>query len=365
LKSVVGFHCYWPRSQKLLLLRSPALALLLSLSSALAVSCSKDKKEVTAVTPLVLSQQLLPLNGSFYDAEYLDSYLVIANGQRGVGVVSLANPLAPVEVSAFPVGTDVQRVTGMDRVVYAWDRSQGIKVIDLNEASAPLELTSLPLKQVKDYVNDMLVFPGETPTLYMASHLRGVLGMDLSNLTTPEPVGLNLNGLRSIATQIYRDGENLYLAELGIGISSFHVDAQETLRPLATYALPEGSNIAKFAKRENLIYAMVNSTKEAQSGLSILDLDSASGPAQLSLLPLTNKMLDLVVYPNHVLILVSLSPSEFALQLINTADPSAPYLGASQTFSGAAKLMLAKGEWLHVLVDGAGLMQFQLPKEML
>jgi hypothetical protein len=179
------------------------------------------------------------------DVALSDSYAFVAAGWRGLRVIDIALPSAPVPVGVVGGLGDARGVTVSGSYAYVADGSYGLRVIDVSTPSSPVEVGAVDT----DGALDVVVSGGFA---YVASGDpltadQGLLVIDVATPSSPVVVGYHPidprwprqeYGLRGVATS---DGQ-VFLAAGPAGVYVFDecagpaLDLRESYFPAAAYA---------------------------------------------------------------------------------------------------------------------------------
>jgi len=297
-----------------------------------------------------------PEGGAIFDVDVKEDRAWVTH-ERGVRVVDVADPTRPVLLGAtdppifnahgLAISNDKANRLGFLAVV-----GDGLRVIELNDDSAPVEIGAYDLVGAAgaEYANDV-VLVGDVA--YVAALAQGLWLIDGANARHPAPLGhccVNPSA-HPLAGPSDVDvvGELAVLADTEVGLRL--IDIADPRRPVELASLPLAGPGRAIRARGGRAYVALD-----DAGLAIVDITHPASPTQLATLELPGRAIELELADG----LVFVAAAEGGLLVVDpeAAEPvGARYPAAGPTAETSVsavqvvgdRVYLADGEALHIL----------------
>ncbi|HXG46025.1 MAG TPA: hypothetical protein VNO52_00240, partial [Methylomirabilota bacterium] len=179
-------------------------------------------------------------DGAFFGVAIKGAYAYVACGERGVGVVDLTNPDAPVLAGAFDTTGWAFAVFVDGDHLYVADGSRGLRILDIRNPLAPAPLDpgdpAAGVIEVAGNVQDVVV-AGSKAYLAAASSFHVV---DVTRKATPVLAGSYPLGHPHTALRVTVAGNLAYVATSTGGTVLFDVSQPESPSKLSGFAATGG-----------------------------------------------------------------------------------------------------------------------------
>jgi hypothetical protein len=270
------------------------------------------------------------------DVEVVGETAYIANGELGIRVLDVSNPAAPVEIGALDtpgemVGAIVIEVVG--EIAYLADYEAGLRVIDISDPTAPVELGAA---NTPGNARDVTV-AGEIA--YVATGASGLRIIDVSNPAAPVEIGSFLTP-GQITDVCVVDGL-AYVVDSYFGLRI--VDVSNPTAPfeagsLETLLFPVSVSVADEVAYVSIRDYRARPGRPYQSGLRIVDVSDPTSPVELS------RTLGLSTESVIVGGTAYFLDGAFGLRVIDVTDPETPVeRGAINTLALSSRIEIAGG----------------------
>jgi hypothetical protein len=123
------------------------------------------------------------------DAAYAPEVAVVGDlayvtvGEEGIRAIDVANPAAPVEISAIDTPGYAVDVTGVDSVAYIADDDTGLRIVDFAKPAVPVEISAI------DTPGSAAAVEVVNGLAYVADWDSGLRVIDVSNPEAPVEIG--------------------------------------------------------------------------------------------------------------------------------------------------------------------------------
>ncbi len=235
-------------------------------------------------------------------------YAWVCCGPRGIRVVDLDDPSAPLEVATIEL-PDARAVAVSGTLACAADGERGVVVIDVAEPRAPrvVGLRYLPDPRAVVLASDVA---------YVACGTAGVRLLDVSDPRAP----LQLDRLDSPdARALCLSGGRLLIADAVVGLRIFDLASPKSPRPVAELAMPGARQVSAFGDRAIVIGADGYSLVEfGGPELSV----AATIPAAATCAALAEDGFAIVAVGGEVSVLDAADLSGPPIDTVPAADPS-------------------------------------------
>ncbi len=242
--------------------------------------------------------------GMIYDVVYSDNYAFLANGDTGLCIIDLSDALHPFVVSTFHTSVETKKITVANEYVYIAD--SGLRVIDISNIEIPTEVGFLET----DHTPRDLAF--ENNYIY-ASAGNYILIIDVSNPNQPTLVAdYYLQWLS--ANAVFATGDYIYIVENWADYYSYMLvlDVSNPLIPqeVCSYYLSEEIPKDIFVSG-NYAYIAVEST-----GMRVFDITNPALPFEVDWID-TDNAVSVYISGNYAF----LAAGGSGLRVIDISDP--------------------------------------------
>jgi hypothetical protein len=272
-----------------------------------------------------------PLAAEVRDMVAADGFLYIAAAKEGLRILSLSDPLRPVEVGAVPAKSDIRRVAVQGGVAYLLDGidSHGndgagwLRTLDVANPAQPREAGILFLS-----ANLMdLVLAGDQVFLAAADRVDAVITVDVADPSRPRRLGeLTWGDCGACLSAIAWDASRLYVVGSGTtGLVVLDASQPAQLRRLGQALPGSGSGTAGYD-----VVARDGHAQVLCYGLGLCAFDATD--------PLNPRFVvsKASVYGSHLVAAGQrlVAAGTGAMQVVALADPAAPGPARSLTLLG-------------------------------
>jgi len=262
------------------------------------------------------------------------------------GGVRIVPPGAPTEIGAMSAdelagaagaGSFAYGVTVVDDVAYVADEARGLQIVDIADPDAPVRLGSI------DTPGSARAVAVQGGLAFVADYAEGLHVIDVTDPTAPALVGtIDSPGYACDVTVV---GDLAYVADYSAGLHVVDVSNPAAPALLGTY------NTTGFAfdvaVADNLAYVA-----DGSKGLAVIDVTDPSAPQSVGTLDTPGSAMGVVVHGDTVLV------GDYAagVVVIDASNPAAPVLIGTYDTPGAAYDVTLSGPLAFVADYGAGLL---------
>ena len=271
------------------------------------------------------------LPGSAVDVAYANERAYVAAGGDGIRIVDLADPTAPVEIFSHPTASFVNGLGASGNLLCAANYTLGLYVLDVTWPP-PAELGhsaavgyALDVEIAGDYA-------------YVAQYDRGLGVFDISNPNSPVNVG-NAD-TPGYAYDVAPDGDYCYIADRGTGLRVIDVSSPSSPSEVGSWdTFGEATGVAG---RDGIAYVA-----DGLFGLRIIDCSIPTAPTEIGSYNTSGMAQDVDLAGHYAFV----ADGGCGLRVIDVLDPSSPEeVGYYDTF-GDAKGVCISGE-MALIADG-------------
>jgi hypothetical protein len=268
-------------------------------------------------TPETLSSMVLP--GLTRVVAEQDGLLFVANAEFGLRIINVSDPNSPVEVGAIP--SSEIRWTNPRTTDETWgvavagdhafitDRRSGLRIIDISDPSAPVEVSSY--FSPRDWFSEVVV---EDQIAYLCAFDKGLLMLDVSDPTAPTLIKSIVS--EAYPTGISKEGDTIYLACGWDGVRILDVSDTTTVNEIgATFF--DDLFVFHVVASGGYVYAGL-SDMSYRGILQVLDVSDPSAPTMLGSIRMSGFSTGLAVSDQLVLV----NDLFDGTRIIDASDPS-------------------------------------------
>lgn len=192
-----------------------------------------------------------------YGVYAVSGYVYAANGENGLQVVDVSNPLSPVRIGNNSLSTWSRDCCNVGDYVYMADRDDGLVIYDVSNKRSPLRTAVISLYGYEEgvFVKDDYA--------YVPCDWSGLSIVDVSDESSPSKI-IQLNPVDGCFEGVYVKGNYAYIADYSGYLQVFDVTDKSNPTVAGTY-YTGGSPLDVFVK-DNLVYVCCRS-----AGLAIYD----------------------------------------------------------------------------------------------
>lgn len=281
-----------------------------------------------------------------------DNLLYVAQGEGGLSIFNIADPVNPFLVSLTTEGLRGYsgKIAIKDSVVYLSANTFGINVVDVRDPDTPVvTVTNLGIKPAKN----LLVLGN---WLFTAISEQGVGLADLSYPTEPDIRGQFFTTGYALGLAISSDSNYLFVAGGEMGLSIYNVSNMQEgfgIYPQVGWCDTPGDAESVVILEENSLAFLACGT----SGLQILDYSDTTNIFIAGTFDSAGYAKDLLYSNNRIYMAAELG----GFQIIDVSDPTAPKLvGAVQTKFALGLEM--DEDYIYLADEDDGIIIFSIPE---
>jgi len=219
--------------------------------------------------PALVQLGAIATPGTAIDVEVVGHLAYVADGEFGLRVIDVSNPVSPINVGALDTPGSARNVTLVGDLAYVADRISGLRVIDVSNPASPFEVGALNTPGSAFNV----AVAGDVA--YVADASSGLRAIDVSDPASPFELGaLDTPGSARNVTVVAN------LAYVADGLSGLRViDVSDPASPFELGALNTPGSARDVAVAGDLAYVA-----DARSGLRLIDVSNPASPFELGAL---------------------------------------------------------------------------------
>ncbi len=271
------------------------------------------------------------------------TYFLEISSTDGIGAYALTIS-ATLELEAVggfnPSGYSLD-IDAKDNVVYLVVGTKGLLIVDVSDPTAPVEIGS---HSTNGYAQALAL---SGTTAYVANRSEGITIIDVSDPSRPQQIGsLDTPGS---AQSITLHGNLALIADQRGGLQIARIQSDRTLSTVSSFDT-RGYPTAVTVVGDRALIAL------GDAGLEILDIANESTPLSIGYLDLTGDASDVAVYND----LAYVAAGYRGIRIINLTDPTAPIEIGSIATEGEAVSVVVSGSTLYVAEQTEGLSVYSL-----
>jgi hypothetical protein len=291
--------------------------------------------------------------GYAYDVDVSGSYAYVADYYQGLRIIDISNPQAPVEVGHCDSARNAVHVLVRDSLAYVASHSYGLRVVDVRDPANPVFVGVFPALPSQGIYN---------------VDLRHSVAYAISSIPCPSPQALRSIDVTDPANMVQRDsilagegtGQHLGLRVQGDNIflnsSSapeflvFNIADPDSLVQIGGCALPAHPGF-EIQARDSFAY-----TTCAMSGLVIVKISNPAQPRVVGQVAVPSYAYGVDLSGAHAMV----TAGSAGLRVEDVSDPYHPYEVGFHDTPGYAHSVCCVGSYIYVAADSAGLLIYEL-----
>jgi hypothetical protein len=269
-------------------------------------------------------------------------YLLVADGDRGLGVLNIGDPRRPREVGRLLLPGVAEDVVFANGFVYLAAGEAGLRVIDIRDPGSPVEIGSLELEgraRRIAFEGGMVYLVAGEPGVYLISVLNPTAPMILGRIDTQN------------AQDVFAVGTTVYIADATEGLRIFDASLPNKPKQIGTFPRVPGTQGGSTPFEAPPSYQVTSLQilgpyallgTEA-SGLLVVDVLNPTAPTLLGQLPVETRSEAIAVQGD----LVALSLGRegvYWVRLLNFTQPVIQSITETPGEAGFVQLVMALWE---------------------
>jgi hypothetical protein len=256
-------------------------------------------------------------------------YAFIASGARGVRIVDVSSPAAPVVVGEMTT-TDAWDVAVRSNYAYVADGESGLRVADITAPREPLLISSRKTADAR-----AVVLSGDYA--FVADSDKGLKVIDITDTRTLNRVAtLETTNAQGLAL----DGNRLFIADGAGGLLVADITRPRAPAVKATLALADARGVA--------VEGGIAAVAAGAAGLCVVDVSGATAPTLLATFD-TGMAASVALVSGFAYV----ADGKTGIKVVDLEDPAHPSLFTSHSAAGAAHVSV--GDQCAYIADAAGL----------
>jgi len=248
----------------------------------------------------------IPLSSRVFAVDAVGS-LVLA-GTQNLEVISFANPAAPVTLASYPQPSTVTDVEADGTLVYVCDFERGLSVLDLSDPLAPVLVGS------QGTLHNALCLSVDAP-LVMTGDTSGLSVFDATNPVSVSRSGrLELDG--SIAA-LALSNDNLFIADQSRGLVSVRIDPIHG--PVEVGRLEVAGGLRALELSGEHLYAAADDVT-----LRVIDISDPAHPDESARIDFAGEAQGVALIGDHACVITRLGTTYGRLFVAGIESPSSP-----------------------------------------
>jgi len=211
--------------------------------------------------------------GYAYAVQISWPYAYVADGERGLRIVNVSNPVAPHEVSFYDTKGEARDVALYNGFAYVADLGQGVRVIDVRNPENPVEVPAPPFNT--GCLDSRAVYAADG-YIYVAD---GTCGLRMFEAAAPEH-NITLETLGT-ALDVSVAGMYAYVASgSGGGLQVIRIDISNTTNPATLTLTPVGSYDTDGTASAVDVIGMTAFLADGRNGVRMFDVTDPANPRE-------------------------------------------------------------------------------------
>ncbi len=202
--------------------------------------------------------------GSAWSVAYNGQYAFVADVDRGVRIINVTNPYAPVEVGSFDTSGRTYAVDVVGNLAYLADGRNGLLILDISNPAAPLVVGSF---DTPDFAWGVDV---QNNIAFVADRSGGLRVIDVTNPAAPAEV--SSVAFPDQATWVTVDGDYAYVTANYAGLQI--VQVTNPASPVIVGSLDTPHTAFMVAVNGGLAYVA-----DGGSGMRVIDVSNPASPS--------------------------------------------------------------------------------------
>lgn len=202
------------------------------------------------------------VEGTFFDLAFVDNIMYAAQGENGLGIYDMADPLAPIMLGRVEQLKQASGIEVRFPLVYVANGESGLQIVDASDPEDPQVIGSY------DTNGRALDVAVSGSLAYIADHQAGILILDISN---PSQLSLiyDSRGQGAYNYNIAVQGDLIFTTHSQDGLAIF--DATDPTSPYLASHLNTGGNLSNISVDGTTLYL-----SDGPRGLKIYDMSDLS-----------------------------------------------------------------------------------------
>ena len=289
------------------------------------------------VAPVVVGQTMITTD-LVAGLAVSSGYAYVANGSRGLRVLNVNNPTAPIEVGYYDTPGYASDVTISDGYAYVADGTSGLRVVNVSNPTAPVEVGfydtpggAAAVTVVGDYA-------------YVADGTNGLRVVSVSNPAMPTEVGFY--DTPGLARDVAVSGGYAYVADDDDGLRVINVDNPAMPIEVGFYETPTYEFLNGVTVIDDYAYVAATST-----GIIVVNVSNPATPVETGSHSTPGQAMDVAVSGGYAYV----ADYWGGLRVIDVRDPETPIETGSHYTLGTPYSAAISGRYAYVADDSNGI----------